>query len=46
MTALLLVLCGAASGWYARKAYATWRAQRVVGFVLRGLDPGIIRRAP
>jgi len=46
MTALLLVLCGVASGWYVRKAYATWRAQRAVGLVLRGLDPSIIRRAP
>lgn len=46
MTALLLVLCGAASGWHARKAYATWRAERAVGLVLRGLDPSIIRRAP
>lgn len=46
MTALLLAVCGAAAGWYARKAYATWRAGRAVGLVLRGLDPSIIRRAP
>jgi hypothetical protein len=46
MTALVLILCGMAAGWYARKAYATWRAERAVGLVLRGLDPSIIRRAP
>jgi hypothetical protein len=46
MTALLLILCGVAAGWYARKAYATWRAERAVGLVLNGLDPSIIRRAP
>jgi hypothetical protein len=46
MTAVLLHLCGVASGWYLRKAYATWRAQRAVGLVLHGLDPRIIRRAP
>jgi hypothetical protein len=46
MTALLLHLCGVASGWYLRKAYATWRANRTGRAVLLGFDPGIIRRAP
>jgi len=46
VNAVLLILCGMALGWYGRKAYATWRSERAVGRVLRGLDPSIIKRAP
>ncbi len=46
MTTALLLTCGALAGWYARKAYTAWRSRRVVGLMMRGLDPQIIRRAP
>lgn len=46
MSAVLAFVCGLVAGWLSRRAYVRWRASQALSTVLRGLDPGIVKRAP